>query len=450
MGTAPNLSDPFNAARFAGQQIDIMAATVRAEVPEPNDDLEDPVEDSPDAPDGRSLFVVGDDAQSIFSFRGADFRNILEFPHSFGNAEICKLETNYRSTPQVLDLANAILGEGPPEFKKQLVSVKPNSEDRPLLVACNSREEHQLDYKQIAVLYRAHANRLEVELEFTRRGIPFVVRGGLRFFEQAHLKDVLSYLLVLANSHDELAWQRMLEMCDRVGPKTVAGVVGKLRVENPLQKFIYNGVVESVRGKAKETLGELKSFLEKLEPEALTTPPAELIRRVIDERYSDYLQMKWENWRQRLDDLEQLEIFANQFDTVTAFLAEIGLNGSFSGSELQGKEVEGADDPEEGAVTLSTIHQAKGLEWHTVFLVHVQDDVIPHRMSRTDPEGEDEERRLFYVAVTRAEQLLFMSYPMISETHDFQRIINRPSRFLTRLPDGSYDEAQLEWHDNDW
>ena len=153
---------------------------------------------------------------------------------------------------------------------------------------------------------------------------------------------------------------------------------------------------------------------------------------------------------QRLDDLEQLEIFANQFDTVTAFLAEIGLNGSFSGSELQGQEVEGADDPEEGAVTLSTIHQAKGLEWHTVFLVHVQDDVIPHRMSRTDPEGEDEERRLFYVAVTRAEQLLFMSYPMISETHDFQRIINRPSRFLTKLPDGSYDEAQLEWNDNDW
>ncbi|MCB1219939.1 MAG: ATP-dependent helicase [Planctomycetales bacterium] len=458
-------SDPFNAARFAGQQIDIMSTTLRTEVPEPNDDLEEPVEDSPEAPQGRSLFVVGDDAQSIFSFRGADFRNILSFPTSFPGANICKLETNYRSTPQVLDLANAILGEGPAEFKKQLVSVKPSSEDRPLLVACNSREEqaefvceqilslreeHQLDYKQIAVLYRAHANRLEVELEFTRRGIPFVVRGGLRFFEQAHLKDVLSYLLVLANSHDELAWQRMLEMCDRVGPKTVAGVVGKLRVQNPLQKFIYNGVVEGVRGKAKETLGELKSFLEKLEPEALTTPPSELIRRVIDERYSDYLQMKWENWRQRLDDLEQLEIFANQFDTVTAFLAEIGLNGSFSGSELQGQEVEGADDPEEGAVTLSTIHQAKGLEWHTVFLVHVQDDVIPHRMSRTDPEGEDEERRLFYVAVTRAEQLLFMSYPMISETHDFQRIINRPSRFLTKLPDGSYDEAQLEWNDNDW
>ncbi|MEZ5337892.1 MAG: ATP-dependent helicase [bacterium] len=458
-------NDPFNAARFSGQQIDIMAATMRTEVPEPNDDLEEPVEDSPEAPQGRSLFVVGDDAQSIFSFRGADYRNILDFPKSFPDARICKLETNYRSTPQVLELANAILGEGPAEFRKQLVSVKPDSEDRPLLVACNSREEqaefvceqilalreeHQLDYKQIAVLYRAHANRLEVELEFTRRGIPFVVRGGLRFFEQAHLKDVLSYLLVLANSHDELAWQRMLEMCERVGPKTVAGVVGKLRVQNPLQKFIYNGVVESVRGKAKETLGELKRFLEQLEPEALTMPPSALIRRVIDERYSDYLQMKWENWRQRLDDLEQLEIFANQFDTVTAFLAEIGLNGSFSGSELQGQEVEGADDPEEGAVTLSTIHQAKGLEWHSVFLVHVQDDVIPHRMSRTDPEGEDEERRLFYVAVTRAEQLLFMSYPMISETHDFQRIINRPSRFLTKLPEGSYDEAQLEWNDNDW
>ncbi len=466
-GPAPpaSASDPFNASRFAGQQIDINAVTIRAAAPEPNDDLEDPVEDSPQAPPGRGLFVVGDDAQSIFSFRGADYRNILEFPQRFHDTQICKLETNYRSTPQVLELANAILGEGPAEFQKQLVSVKPDSEDRPLLVACNSREEqaefvceqilslreeHELDYKQIAVLYRAHSNRLEVELEFTRRGIPFVVRGGLRFFEQAHLKDVLSYLLVLANSHDELAWQRMLEMCERVGPKTVAGVVGKLRVENPLGKFIHNGVVESARGKAKETLGELRGFLEKLEPDALTTPPSELIRRIIEERYSDYLQMKWENWRSRLDDLEQLEIFANQFDTVTAFLAEIGLNGSFSGSELQGAEVEGADDPEEGAVTLSTIHQAKGLEWNAVFMIHVQDDVIPHRMSRSDPEGEDEERRLFYVAATRAEQLLFMSYPMISETHDFQRIINRPSRFLSNLPDGSYDEAQLEWSDSDW
>src|SRR5690606_28561225 len=189
------------------------------------------------------------------SFRGADYRNILEFPSSFPQAQIVKLATNYRSTPQVLHLANGIPGEGPAEFPKTLGSVEEDSEDRPLGVASHNREEqaefvceqilslreeHELNYKQIAVLYRAHSTRLEVELEFTRRGIPFVVRGGLRFFEQAHLKDVLSYLMVLSNSHDELAWQRMLEMCERVGPKTVAGVVGKLRVENPLQKFIYN------------------------------------------------------------------------------------------------------------------------------------------------------------------------------------------------------------------
>jgi superfamily I DNA/RNA helicase len=464
--TSSTSPDPFNAARFAGQQIDLLnAAPPRQQVPEPDDDLETPIEDEPQAAPERGLFVVGDDAQSIFSFRGADYRNILNFPQSFDNTLICKLETNYRSTPQILRLANAVLGEGPAEFRKQLVSVKPDSEDLPLLVATNSRdeqaefvceqilslrEEQQLSYKQIAVLYRAHSNRLEVELEFTRRGIPFVVRGGLRFFEQAHIKDLLSYLLVLANSHDELAWQRMLEMCDRVGPKTVAGVVSKLRVENPLGKFVYNGIVESARGKAKETLGELRSFLETLEPTAMTTPPSAMIRRIIDERYTGYVQLKWENWRQRLDDLEQLEIFANQFDTLPSFLAEIGLNGSFSGSELQGQETEGMDDPEEGAVTLSTIHQSKGLEWHTVFMVHVQDDVIPHRMSRSDPDGEDEERRLFYVAVTRAEQLLYMSFPQVTETHDFQRLINRPSRFLANLSKDCYDEAQLEWNDNDW
>ena len=407
---------------------------------------------------GRGLFVVGDDAQSIYSFRGADYTNIRTFPDAFDKAHVFKLETNYRSVPQILTLANGILDEADPLFRKELRPVKPGTDERPLLLACRDaeeqaefvseqairlREEADMSWDDIAILYRAHNNRLEVELELTKRGIPFVVRGGLRFFEQAHIKDLLSYLVVLTNATDELAWQRLLGMCNRVGPKTIAKVLNQVRGENPLDKFTLNGVADAQRGLAKQSLTELRDFLRGLRANYETTPVADLINRVLDERYHKYLEVKYENWRQRLDDLVQLAVFAMRFDSLAAFLSEVGLHGSFSGADIVNPD--GEYDREEGAVTLSTIHQAKGLEWKVVYVIHCQDDVIPHRMSRADPAGEDEERRLLYVAVTRAEELVFMSYPQTTQTRDFQRLINHPSRFLEQLPPGSFDEAVLDW-----
>jgi DNA helicase-2/ATP-dependent DNA helicase PcrA len=414
-------------------------------------------------PAGRSLFVVGDDAQSIYSFRGADYTNIRSFPHVFPAARVYKLETNYRSVPQVLELANAVIEDADPLFRKELRPVKPPAADRPLLLACQDsdeqaefaaeqvlklREEHGIDFSRMAVLYRAHANRLEIELAFTQRGIPFVVRGGLRFFEQAHVKDLLSYLLVLANSRDELAWQRLLGMCHRVGPKTIASVLAKLRGApeadgGPLQRFTNNGALVDIRGQAKESLSALRDFLRTLSDETESLPPPDVLQRVLDDRYRAYMELQYENWRAREDDLEQLIVFSARFGSLRAFLAEVGLNGSFTGSEITA-EYDGVDR-EEGAVTLSTIHQAKGLEWQVVFLVHCEDEMLPHRMSQGDPASEDEERRLLYVAVTRAEELLFMSYPQFTQTRDFQRLIHRPSRFLASLPPGRYDEAVLEW-----
>jgi DNA helicase-2/ATP-dependent DNA helicase PcrA len=408
---------------------------------------------------------VGDDAQSIYSFRGADYENIRSFPHAFPGARVFKLETNYRSVPQVLVLANAVMDEADPQFRKELRPVKPGGAERPLLLACASvdeqaefvaeqilrlREELGLDYRRMAVLYRAHNNRLEVELELTQRGIPFVVRGGLRFFEQAHIKDLLAYLLVLGNSRDELAWQRIMGMCRRVGPKTIAGVMTVLKRAHAeegglLGKFTMNGVADTAKGQARASLIELRDFLRTIAGVAGTLPPPDLLRRVLDGRYRHYLELQFENWRQRLDDLEQLIIFAQKFDTLLGFLSEIGLNGSFSGGEVAAGPT---DDPEEGAVTLSTIHQAKGLEWTAVFVIHCQDEVIPHRMSLFDETGIDEERRLLYVAVTRAEELLYLSYPMFTETRDFQRIVNKPSRFLAGLSEECYDQGVLEWNDS--
>jgi DNA helicase II / ATP-dependent DNA helicase PcrA len=412
---------------------------------------------------GRGLFIVGDDAQSIYSFRGADYNNIRSFPDAFPDAGVFKLEVNYRSVPQVLHLANCVLDEADPQFRKQLRPVKPAAAERPLLLACGDvqeqaefvatqairlREDSGIPWRQMAVLYRAHNNRLELELLLTQRGIPFVVRGGVRFFEQAHIKDLLCYLVVLANGRDELAWQRMLQMCQRVGPKTIAEVLMKLRRSTDeegglLGRFTHNGVADSAKGQAKGSLTALRDFL-RTTAEQITLPVSDLIRLVLENRLQSYLEVEYENWRARMEDLEQLIVFSHRFDTLQSFLAEVGLHGGFTGSDILHPDRD--IDSEEGALTLSTIHQAKGLEWKVVFVIHVQDDVIPHRMTRTDPEGEDEERRLLYVAITRAEEMLFLSYPQMTETRDFQRLINRPSRFLTGLPTDAYDEAVLDWN----
>jgi DNA helicase-2/ATP-dependent DNA helicase PcrA len=424
---------------------------------------QDPAADAQLFPVGRGLFVVGDDAQSIYSFRGADYRNIRSFPQSFPGTRVYKLETNYRSVPQVLTLANGIMQDADPLFKKELRPVKPPGDERPLLLACQDadeqadfiaeqviklREDLGFPWRNMAVLYRAHNNRLEVELEFTKRNIPFIVRGGVRFFEQAHIKDVLSYLMILANSRDEIAWQRLLGMCTRVGPKTIARVLTQLRGATEeegglLGRFIGNGVLDEVRGMAGKSLKALREFLKNLHQDREKLPVPDLIKRVLDEQYRSYAELQFDNWQQRLEDIEQLVLYSNRFDTLLGFLADTGLSTELLGYR-DGNAVD-LDDREEGAVTLSTIHQAKGLEWKAVLLIHCQDDVLPHRMTRGDPDQEDEERRLLYVAVTRAKELLFMSFPQTTQTRDFQRIINRPSRFLSGLPEMCFDEAVLEW-----
>jgi DNA helicase-2/ATP-dependent DNA helicase PcrA len=172
---------------------------------------------------------------------------------------------------------------------------------------------------------------------------------------------------------------------------------------------------------------------------------ADLLSRILEERYRDYLEVTYENWRQRLDDIEQLIAYSQRFETLHGLLAELGLDSLYGRGDLGGR----TEDPEEGAVTLSTIHQAKGLEWKVVFVISCHDGVLPHTIALSDPLGEDEERRLLYVALTRAQEQLYLSYPIESQLRDasfgLRRTVNRPSRFLSGLTPGVYDEARLEW-----
>ncbi len=403
------------------------------------------------------VFVVGDDAQSIYAFRGASFENIRNFSEDYPNAKIFKLETNYRSTPQILELANEIMREVPDEFRKLLRAVCPPAE-RPKILVCRDTEEQAqfvaeqvlslreegVPLPEIGVLYRNHRNSLELELALARCGIPYEIRGGLRFIEQAHIKDMVAFLSVLANPHDEVAFSRVLDLCEQVGAKTTARIFKKVMpAAEPLKEFVSDGAPALARGAGRKSLEALAELFRKLD--AMRTEgasPADLIRQVVEDFYDAYLLRTYENYAERREDLEQLAVYSRKYRSLRSFLAEVALNQGFTVAESF------ADDTaEEGRVNLSTIHQAKGLEWNAVFVTHMTEGNLPHRMCADDPSQLEEERRLFYVAVTRAQRYLYLSYPQNTDAGDYLAF-NRPSRFIQELPRTAYERFTVEFGEN--
>jgi len=391
------------------------------------------------------VFAVGDDAQSIYAFRGANFKNILQFDQDYPEARIYKLETNYRSTPQILSVANAVMADTPEKFRKRLTPVRPDAAKPALLTCADSEEqaefvaeqilllrEERVPLREMGVLYRSHRHSLEIEVELGKRGIPYEIRGGLRFMEQAHVKDVMSFLSFVVNPRDEVALSRMLDMCQHVGSKTIGGILERIRgAEDPLKAFSRNGIAEIGRGKGKASLAAITGLIRQLEEMVdAKKGPALLVRTVVAQFYDSYLQRTYENYAERREDLDQLAAFAERFRSTASFVAEMSLNQAYSAGQV----AEETRDPEEGMVSLSTIHQAKGLEWRAVFVTHLTDGALPHRMCMEDPEQLEEERRLLYVALTRAKDLLFLSYPQRPDASDYLAF-NRPSRFLQDIPD---------------
>jgi DNA helicase-2/ATP-dependent DNA helicase PcrA len=399
----------------------------------------------------RNLMVVGDDSQSIYSFRGANFENIIHFPERYPDCKIFKLETNYRSTPEILHLANLSINNNENQFPKALRAVR-NKGMRPVIVSAQNVLKQAdfvaqriaelsrigVPFCEMAVLYRAHYHSMEVQMEFVRRDIPFDIRSGIRFFEQAHIKDVTSYMRVLVNPHDELAWRRLLMMYPKIGKITFEKIWSRLhKQDNPLEILLSESFLKIVPKSAQNGVGLCRNVLMTLL--SLDVPdrtPEKIIDLLLNKGdYRTYLQDNYSDASAREEDLIQLGNFAARFERMDDFLNELALLTNMSKEE----EIE---ERQEDKVILSTIHQAKGLEWSYVFLIWCADGMIPLARALREPGGEEEERRLFYVAVTRARDQLYLCSPMLDYTRSAGTLTLSPSRFISEIAPLSAQDEQ--------
>ena len=294
---------------------------------------------------------------------------------------------------------------------------------------------------EIAVLFRARFQAAELELELAKRGMPYVIRGGVRFFEQAHVKDVICFLRILLNPLDEISWTRALLLQSGIGP----GYAEKIFRQFTTSGSILEKVTESNFGialppKAQEGFANFRRILKSILREDLRNHPDALIEEIVDKWYRKHLMLNFDNAQDRAEDLRELANFAHTYKDLKEFLADVTLREGFKGETIveEGKEV-----PEEMLV-LSTIHQAKGLEWRAVLVIGLSEGQFPHSKSMDDSEELEEERRLFYVAATRAKDELVLVHPMMRYDYNEGMVIQRPSIFIEELPSGAYDEVEIE------
>ena len=397
----------------------------------------------------RNIAVVGDDSQSIYSFRGASFDNIITFRERYPDAREYRLETNYRSTPEIVGLANTSISRNTNRLPKTLRAVRPSGL-KPAVVPCQDHfvqacfiaeyTLHLLDegrnLNDIAVLYRSHWHSLEIQLEFQRRNIPFHVRGGLRFFEQAHMKDVLCTMRIIQNPHDELAWLRVLKMLPRVGSALSDRIWRHIsQVDNPLESACESETANLLPAGARALYLDFGKLMGEL---ARLNAPAEMIDLALERFYGDYLVSHYDGANLRREDLRALANFAAQYNNLEGFLADITLSGEFSGETV----VTGPTEQE--FVTLSTVHQAKGLEWPVVFIPWLADGRFPTDLALNTHEDQEEERRVFHVATTRAKDEVYLVVPQVYRSRSRSLVMMKPSRFLTEIDQDLTEQMVLE------
>ncbi len=402
-----------------------------------------------------NIMAVGDDSQSIYSFRGAHFANIISFPERYPGAKVFKLETNYRSTPEILHLANTSIGNNRCQFPKVLQTVRSEGPVPALIASRDLLEQASfvarqvadarsrgVPLSQIAVLYRAHYHSMELQMELTRRGIPFEVRSGLRFFEQAHIKDVAAYLKVVCNAREEMAWKRILQLYPKIGKATAEKIWKLVSAGNsdPLAAVDAGEIRKKIPPPFREKWPDFSRILCRLRDLGKTSGPAEMIEAVLQEGYEEYLYSKYPNYASRVEDLRQLVLFAQKYESCQDFLSELALLTSIEAEEAE------PERNEDGAMKLTTVHQAKGLEWSVVFIIWLAEGKFPsiRSLAESASEGEEEERRLFYVAVTRARDELYLSYPRYAPDRGGGNTVQQPSRFITELCGEGYERPGLQ------
>ncbi|MRS11682.1 MAG: ATP-dependent helicase [Actinobacteria bacterium] len=366
-------------------------------------------------PDGTGITAVGDDAQAIYGFRAATVRNILDFPARFEGATVLALEQNYRSTAPVLDATNAVIAEAAERYEKNLWTAREGG-SAPALVTC--RDEHEqtayvierilghreegTPLKEQAVLFRAMHHSMELELELQRRNIPFVKYGGLKFVEMAHVKDLVAFLRLAENPNDEIAALRVLGLLPGIGPRTASTLTEVLTASGgDFEAWVGSDVPSPARPLWPAFVALMR---------ALASAPADEVGPQLSAArtfYAPLAEQRYDNAQARLADLEQVEMLGSRFASRSSFLTELTLDapqwtGGFAGPPLL----------DEDYLILSTMHSAKGLEFDVVYVIHAADGSIPSDMSTGSVEEIEEERRLFYVACTRARDALYVTHPL--------------------------------------
>ncbi len=402
------------------------------------------------------VMAVGDDAQCIYSWRGANFENIMTFPDRHEGTVIHRIETNYRSTPQILALANGVLEAQPKgrHFEKKLVAARANSQKPYVVQAMDDREQADFIIKrvrslieddgvapaEIAVLYRSHFVALEIQLALSRAAIPYTITSGVKFFERQHVRDLVGLINFVYNPANTLAWERIAVLLPKVGEKGAQKIHAAALDHAKFLRLDFIDALASDDVKAKvpkDAKDDWAQFCASLREVALAMredKPARVVELAIEGWYGDHLKGAYADYTERYEELKALVGFASRFEEMQEMLAQIVLlNGETSDKEVA---------PSQDAIKLSTVHQSKGLEYDAVFVIGLADGMFPGRRSIEDNDVE-EERRLFYVAVTRAKNELYLCFPKIASRAGPGGMLLQPSRFLTELPTTLYEPLRI-------
>lgn len=381
----------------------------------------------------RNILVVGDDAQSIYSFRGANYENILRFPQKYPDCKVIKIEQNYRSNQKILDFTNDIIENARIGYKKQLFS-RILYDDLPVVRKFYDQQTEAefivdkiLEYRekgialnQVAILVRAFWHARYIEIELNRRSIPYIAVGGLAFNERKHVKDIISYLRILQNPYDAVAWHRILKYLPGVGLITARKIIEKIISEKGLEKNSFENT------RFAEGLNRLTAMINKASDNKISIArKIEIIR----EYYSPILQATESDYQIRMLDINVLIDLSSKYDALDKFLTDFALDPP--SKKFGNKTTPLIDESEDKPLTVSTIHSAKGLEWFSVIIPHALDGLIPSVRALNNIEEIEEERRLFYVACSRAKQDLIITMPSFVATYN--AFLSYPSRFLVEI-----------------